>query len=207
MWRHHTYARRVAPKYIVHSYTLRRKHHILHTIIQCLCCSSPPPFFFPSVSGAYLQYGSTRLSDPQPNVTLTVGKTNQRVLCGQNTGPVPTSIRWYNPQGQLVSSNNREEANQQAAGGGRTSTLTFRSYKQSQGGQYECRVAGAGNNLERLPVCIGEATPFYWFKLQIAIVEFFCTRIIHNFKVTACLLINVGICESTFGLCKRVSTG
>ena len=107
------------------------------------------------MSGAYLQYGSTPLSAPHPNVTLTVGASNQRVLCGQNTGPVPTSIDWYNPQGQLVSSNNREEVNQQAAGGGRTSTLTFRSYKQSQGGRYECKVA-IQDNLERLAVCISE---------------------------------------------------
>ena len=109
------------------------------------------------MSGAYLQYGSTRLSNPYPNVTLTVGASNQRVLCGQNTGPVPTSIEWYNPQDQLVSRNNRDEVNQQAAGGGgRTSRLTFQSYQLSQGGKYECRVAGPGNNLERLAVCISE---------------------------------------------------
>ena len=110
------------------------------------------------MSGAYLQYGRTRLSNPHPNVTLTVGATNQRVLCGQNTGPVPTSIEWYNPQGQLVSSNNRDEVNQQAIGGDRTSRLTFQSYKQSQGGKYECRVNVSGNNLERLAVCIGECS-------------------------------------------------
>ena len=40
-------------------------------------------------------------------------------------------------------------------GGGRITYLTFRSYQQSQGGKYECRVAGPGNNTERLPVCIG----------------------------------------------------
>ena len=106
-----------------------------------------------SVSGAYLQYGATLLSNP--NVTLTVG-TIQRVLCGQATGPVPTSIEWYNPQGQLVSMNNRDEVNQQATAGGRTSRLTFQSYTQSQGGKYECRVAVQGNNLERLAVCISE---------------------------------------------------
>ena len=49
-----------------------------------------------------------------------------------------------------------DAVNQQAAGGGRTAHLTFQSYKQSQGGQYECRVTGPGNNLEGLPVCIGE---------------------------------------------------
>ena len=109
-----------------------------------------------AVSGTFLQYGSTRLCDPQSNVMLTVGTTNQRVYCLQATGPVPTSIEWYNPQGQLVSRNNREEVNQAGAVGGRAAILTFRSYQQSQGGAYECRVAGPGNNTERLPVCISE---------------------------------------------------
>ena len=71
------------------------------------------------------------------------------------TGSVPTSIEWYNPQGQLVSRNNREEVNQ-GGGGVRAVILTFRSYQQHQGGAYECRVAGSGNNLERLAVCISE---------------------------------------------------
>ena len=110
-----------------------------------------------AVYGDYLQYGDTRLSDPQPNVTLIVGATIQRVYCVQRTGSVPTSIEWYNPQGQLVSSNSRDVVNQVAgAGGGRVAILTFRSYQQSQGGKYECRVGGPGNNTERLPVCIGE---------------------------------------------------
>ena len=107
------------------------------------------------MSGAHLQYGSTVLSDPHPNVTLTVGATNERVFCVQAIGPVPTSIEWYNPQSQLVSSNNRDAVNQ-AGGGDRSARLTFRNYQQSQGGQYECRVAGPGNNLERLAVCISK---------------------------------------------------
>ena len=75
----------------------------------------------------------------------------------ENTGPVPTSIEWYNPQGQLVSRNNREEVNQVAGtGGGRVAVLTFHSYQQSQGGKYECRVNISGNNLDKLSVCIGE---------------------------------------------------
>ena len=41
-------------------------------------------------------------------------------------------------------------------GGGRVVYLRFRSYQRSQGGKYECRVAVPGNNLEKLPVCIGE---------------------------------------------------
>ena len=115
------------------------------------------PFFLTSVTRAYLQYDSTRLSDGQPNVTLTVEKANQKVYCVQATGPVPTSIEWYNPQGQLVSKNNREEVNQIAGtGDGKIAVLTFQRYHQSQGGVYECRVASPGNNLERLPVCIGE---------------------------------------------------
>ena len=76
----------------------------------------------------------------------------------QVTGPVPTSIEWYNPQGQLVSRNNRDELNQGAVRDyNRASTLTFRSYQQSRGGTYECRVARPGNDSERLLVCcIGE---------------------------------------------------
>ncbi len=99
-----------------------------------------------AASGAFLQYGSTRLYDTQPNVTLTVGATIRRVYCLQAKGPLPTSIEWYNPQDQLVSRNNREEVNLVAGGGGgRTAVLTYQSYQQSQGGKYECRVAGPGN--------------------------------------------------------------
>ena len=86
-----------------------------------------------------------------------------RVYCIQATGPVPTSIEWYNPQSQLVSRDNTEQANQ-AGGSGRAAILTFRSYQQSQGGKYECRVAGPGNNTESLPVCIGE---YYTFLLTV----------------------------------------
>ena len=38
-----------------------------------------------AVSGAYLQYGGTRLFDSPLNVTLTVG-ANERVYCVQATG-------------------------------------------------------------------------------------------------------------------------
>ena len=113
-------------------------------------------FSHTTVSGAYLQYGSTRLFDSPSNLALTVGTTNQRVYCVQATGPVPTSIEWYNPQGLLVSKDGGYEVNQQTAGGGRIALLNFRSYQQSQGGKYECRVAGPWNNTERLPVCMGE---------------------------------------------------
>ena len=55
-----------------------------------------------------------------------------------------------------MSKDGRDAVNQQPAGGGRIASLTFQSYQQSQGGQYECRVVGPGNNTERLPICIGE---------------------------------------------------
>ena len=110
-------------------------------------------------SKAYLQYGSTPLSGSLPNVTLTVG-IRERVYCLQATGPVPTSIEWYNPQGQLVSRNGGVEVNQAGAGGGRIATLNFQSYRQSQGGKYECRVTVPGKTLEKLPVLIGQCQLF-----------------------------------------------
>ena len=117
------------------------------------------PFFLTAASGANLQYGSTSLFDSPSMVALTVGM-RVNVSCLQATGPVPTSIEWYNPQGQLVSNDSRDEVNQQVSGGDRVVRLNFRSYHQSQGGKYECRVAGPGNNTERLPVCIGERYTF-----------------------------------------------
>ena len=77
------------------------------------------------------------------------------MYCLQRTGPEPTAIEWYNPQGRLVSRNYWYEVNQ-AVSGGRTAHLNFKRYRQSQGGTYECRVTGPGNNLEKLSVCIGE---------------------------------------------------
>ena len=113
-------------------------------------------FSHTAVSGIYLQYNSTNLFESPSNVMLTAGASNQRVYCLQATGPVPTSIEWYNPQGQLVSKGGGNDVNQATAGAGRIAHLNFRSYQQSQGGKYECRVAGPGNNTERLSVCIGE---------------------------------------------------
>ena len=109
------------------------------------------------VYGAYLRYGSAGLSDSPLNLSLSVW-ARERVFCLQPeaTGPVPTSIEWYNPQGQLVSRDSGDEVNQASVGSGKTAVLTFRSYQQSQRGAYECRVVGPGNNLESLPVCIGE---------------------------------------------------
>ena len=95
--------------------------------------------------------------------TLTVGDAD-RVDCLQITGPVPTSLVWYNPQGQLVSRDGGDEVYQTSAGGGRVAYLNFQSYQQSQGGKYECRVNVSGNNLEKLPVCISKCyiVNFVW---------------------------------------------
>ena len=73
---------------------------------------------------------------------------------------MPTSIEWYNPQDQLVSKDLGDVVNQRTAGGGRITFITFHSYQESQGGKYECRVAGPGNNSEELSVCIGERYTF-----------------------------------------------
>ena len=132
------------------------------------------PFFLTAVSGAYLQYGSTNLFDSPASVALTVGAV-ERVYCLQALGPIPTTIEWYNPQGQLVSMDGGDAVNQQAAGGGRIAHIIFQRYHQSQGGKYECRVAGPGNNTERLLVYIGECYTCLLTvssSLQLAIVEF-----------------------------------
>ena len=151
------FADRVAPKY--HSYTLDGGSHITHYNPLSLLFLFLP-FVLTTVSGAFLQYGSTRLFDSPSKVTLTVGATERsRVYCAQPEaiGAVPTSIQWYNPQGQLVSTVGGDEVNQVVGfGGGRTSFITFQSYNQSQGGKYECRVASPGNKLDKLSVCIGE---------------------------------------------------
>ena len=68
---------------------------------------------------------------------------------------VPTSIEWYNPEGLLVSKDDKDAVNQ-AISSSVAISLTFRSYQQRQGGRYECRVVGPGDTLEKLPVCIGE---------------------------------------------------
>ena len=108
-----------------------------------------------SVYGAYLQYGTGGLSDSPLNLTLTVGE-NEKVYCVQFTDPVPTSIEWYNPQGQLVSRSGGDEVNQALAVGGRTAVLIFQSYQRSQGGKYECKVDLSVNYTEKLLAFIGE---------------------------------------------------
>ena len=67
----------------------------------------------------------------------------------------PISIEWYNPEGLLVSKEANDAVNQ-ASNSNAYIPLTFRRYQESQGGRYECRVAGPANTLEKLPVCIGE---------------------------------------------------
>ena len=113
-----------------------------------------------TVSGAFLQYGNTRLDGSPPNVTLTVGRS-ERVYCLQPAGPVPTAIEWYNPQGELVSTNTGDEVNQ-GGDGGRAALLHFQSYHPNLAGKYECRVTGPGDNLEKLPVWIGECYTWPW---------------------------------------------
>ena len=122
------FADRVAPKY--HSYTLDGGSHITHCYPLSLLFLFLP-FVLTAVSGAFLQYGSTRLFDSPSKVTLTVGAT-ERVYCAQPEaiGTVPTSMQWYNPQGQPVSTVGGDEVNQVVGfGGGRTSFITFQSYR------------------------------------------------------------------------------
>ena len=108
------------------------------------------------MSGASLQNGGKLLTGSNVTVTLNVGDAD-RVDCLQLSGPAPTSIEWYDPQGQLVSTDGGDEVYQAVIGGGRVAFLNFQSYQQSQGGKCECRVAVPGKNLEKLPLCIGES--------------------------------------------------
>ena len=65
-------------------------------------------------------------------------------------------MEWYTPKGLLVSRDRKDVVNQAVVSGGRAVFLSFKRYQQSQGGKYECRVTAPGDNLEKLPVCIGE---------------------------------------------------
>ena len=132
---------------------------------HALVTLQPPVLLFlltplTTATGAFLQYDSTVLNGSPPNVTLTVGES-ERVYCVQPTGPVPTAIEWYNPQGQLVSNNTGDEVNQ-GGGGSMATLLSFQSYQRSQGGKYECRVTGPGDNSQKLSVCIGECYTGPW---------------------------------------------
>ena len=151
----------------------RRVRHVLVTLQFRLNAVTLDAFSHTAVSGAYLQYGSTRLFDSPSNLTLTVG-ARRSVFCLQPeaTGPVPTSIEWYNPQGQVVSKHGGDVVNQVAGtGGGRVATLNFQSYQQGQGGKYECRVAGPGNNTQTLPICIGELWGDSSVSIQLSICQ------------------------------------
>ena len=121
-----------------------------------------------TVSGTFLHYGRTRLNGSLPNVTLTVGGRETVYCLRFPLGPKPTAIEWYNPQGQLVSRDGGDEVNLAVITRGWVylAALTFQNYKQSQGGRYECRVTGPGNNSKKLSVCIGECY-MYLGQLQI----------------------------------------
>ena len=67
------------------------------------------------------------------------------------------AIKWYNPQGQLVSRGSEDV--RQGAVSSEATYLIFASYHESQSGKYECRVTLPGNNSEKLSVCVGEAKP------------------------------------------------
>ena len=73
---------------------------------------------------------------------------------------MPTSIEWYNSEGLLVSKDDDGVVNQ-ASNSNVSIPLTFRRYRERQGGRYECRVAGPGDTLKKLPVCIGETQMDY----------------------------------------------
>ena len=83
---------------------------------------------------------------------------NETVYCELVTRPVNAStIEWYDPQGQLVSGDSENEVRKGILD--RKAYIICDGYQQSQGGKCECRVDVTGNNLEKLPVCIGEAKP------------------------------------------------
>ena len=152
----------------------RTNLHTLEGSNMHLLCTDPPSLQLllltssrTSVYGAYLEYRESELSGSPSNVTLSIGEL-ERVLCLQPTGPVPTSIQWYNPQGQLVSRKGGDAVRQHITSKG--SVLIFQSYQQSQGGKYECRVSVSENILENLSVCIGEyrgVTVTTWLNVQV----------------------------------------
>ena len=114
-------------------------------LVSCHICFSE--------SGAYLLYDGTVLCGSTLTLTLTVEKF-ETISCVPPTELVPTSIEWYDPQGQLVSRDDGDKVKQAAENG--TAHLIFHSYQERQSGKYECRVTVSGNNSEKLPVCIGE---------------------------------------------------
>lgn len=67
-----------------------------------------------------------------------------------------TAIKWYNPEGHLVSLNSGEKVYQFVADYGRAAILNFISYSHSLKGKYECRVHHVNNSVEKLNLCISE---------------------------------------------------
>ena len=63
-----------------------------------------------AVSGAFLQFNSTRLSGSPLEVTLIVG-LSWKVNCAHLTLS-PVTTEWYNPQGKLVSKDDGDAVNQ-----------------------------------------------------------------------------------------------
>ena len=78
------------------------------------------------------------------------------MFCRYRTGPAPTEVAWYNPQGRMVSNSSGLSVHQFIADSGRAAILHFTHYQERQGGKYECRVTVPGKNTVKLPVCIGE---------------------------------------------------
>ena len=91
-------------------------------------------------------------------MTLSAGEFHTVFCVSPRT--VPTSIGWYDPQGQLLSRDNRDEVRQAVRPDKTAAYLIFDTFRQSQVGKYECRVAVLGNN-SSLSVCIGE-----WYTLD-----------------------------------------
>ena len=130
--------------------------------------------YLAAASGAALQHDGDRLTGSNATATLIVGDSDI-VECLQLTGPVPSSIGWYDPQGQQVTTDDGDEVYQTSAGGGRVAYLHFQSYQQSQGGRYECRVNVSRNNLENLSVCIGECHTKDIVMCRLSILFSICT--------------------------------
>ena len=91
---------------------------------------------------------------------------NASVLCREVGITVPNELQWYGPQCRLVSSDPSADVYQlqlQTApllgNQGKAVLLVFKSYQQSQGGKYECRVRSTVNEVPRLqvlPLLVGE---------------------------------------------------
>lgn len=87
---------------------------------------------------------------------------NASVLCREVGVTAPKEVQWYDPHCRLVSTNPTEDVyqtNPVSGDQGRAVLLVFKSYQQSQGGKYYCRVErtlSEGSQLLVLPLIIGE---------------------------------------------------